>query len=550
MKKKTISHKDGKEILTGDSHIQIHSEKDYLGYYELVIPEVKNSDAGIFTCTATNKYGIEKCDAIVTVCEDKDIFGVNSGKILPAGEQPCFEWKRNGIAFDPEERFKVLLGEDEDSLALLFQHVKPEDAGIYTCVAQTSTGNISCSAELTVQGAVQQLLREPEKPKLTFEHKEASASIGGTAMLELQYKGYPKPEVIWKHEGEIIEPSGKYKFLYEDAESMSLVIKNVQSEDAGIYSVIASNELGEDNTVINLIVKSSPKISKISDYQCSAGEKLTMKIDVEGNPAPNVKILNNGKEIIASERVRITKSEEITCKITYTVEITKTELNDAGSYSIVASNEISQTSEFWKVTINSAPKVVKKLEKEYVHGEKEDIIMSIRVDSYPLPKCKWFKDGKEISDKDARVKMSIDGNAFILTVSGAMRSDAGNYSVEFENEHGTTRDDTKVHVKCSPDFKNKLKNITVTEGDVNVELCTQIQGYPKATIQWFLNGCEITDKRNEFQRTNDDENFKLILNHVTTELDGKYKCIIKNDYGKIEDECTVTVNCKYFMSRL
>lgn len=123
------------------------------------------------------------------MCEDKDIFGDNSGKILPAGEQPSFKWKRNGTEFDPEERFKVLLGDDEDSLALVFQHVKPEDAGLYTCVAQTTTGNISCSAELTVQGAVQTLLREPEKPSLVIEHKEASAGIGGTAMLELQYKG-------------------------------------------------------------------------------------------------------------------------------------------------------------------------------------------------------------------------------------------------------------------------------------------------------------------------------------------------------------------------
>ena len=34
----------------------------------------------------------------------------------------------------------------------MFQHVKPEDAGLYTCVASTSSGKISCSAELTVQG--------------------------------------------------------------------------------------------------------------------------------------------------------------------------------------------------------------------------------------------------------------------------------------------------------------------------------------------------------------------------------------------------------------
>lgn len=103
------------------------------------------------------------------------------------------------------------MGDDEDSLALVFQHVKPEDVGIYTCVAQTSTGNISCSAELTVQGAIQTLAREPEKPSLTMEVKEAITSVGSTCILELQCKGFPKPEVQWKHEGKVIEPGGKYK---------------------------------------------------------------------------------------------------------------------------------------------------------------------------------------------------------------------------------------------------------------------------------------------------------------------------------------------------
>lgn len=74
------------------------------------------------------------------------------GEILPKGEKIDFKWKKDGAPFEPEERFKVLLGDDEDSLALVFQHVKPEDVGLYTCVAATSRGHISCSAELTVHG--------------------------------------------------------------------------------------------------------------------------------------------------------------------------------------------------------------------------------------------------------------------------------------------------------------------------------------------------------------------------------------------------------------
>lgn len=49
--------------------------------------------------------------------------------------------------------------DDEDSLALVFTHVKPEDAGLYTCVASTSSGKISCSAELTVQGKYLRLIK-------------------------------------------------------------------------------------------------------------------------------------------------------------------------------------------------------------------------------------------------------------------------------------------------------------------------------------------------------------------------------------------------------
>lgn len=71
--------------------------------------------------------------------------------VVPDGA-PQFTWLKNGKPFFPEERFKVLFKEDEDSLALVFQHVQPEDAGLYTCIASTSRGKIACSAELSVQG--------------------------------------------------------------------------------------------------------------------------------------------------------------------------------------------------------------------------------------------------------------------------------------------------------------------------------------------------------------------------------------------------------------
>lgn len=74
-------------------------------------------------------------------------------------------------------------------------------------------------------------------------------------MLEAKILGFPKPQVKWYHDGQEVKASGRFKFLFEDDESMTLVIKNVVADDAGIYKIVAKNELGEDTTELKLTVK-------------------------------------------------------------------------------------------------------------------------------------------------------------------------------------------------------------------------------------------------------------------------------------------------------
>lgn len=270
-----------------------------------------------------------------------------------------------------------------------------------------------------------------------------------------------------------------HRFLYEDNETMSLVIKSVTPEDAGMYSITAKNELGEDTSAIKLSIKTPPIIKRPLETKCMVGETAKMCVDITGNPKPTVKFFKNGTEIFESDRIKFVQSEEVNSKITYTVEISKAQLTDAGSYSVTASNDMSQTSDFWGLVIGSPPTIVKKLEREYIHGEKENIIMSIRVDGFPEPKVKWLKEGQEITEHNARVKFSQDGNQYTCTISTCVRTDAARYTVEFENDYGKVHDDTRVFIKCSPQFMQKLTNMTIKEGDTNVELPVVIQGYPK-----------------------------------------------------------------------
>lgn len=109
---------------------------------------------------------------------------------------------------------------------------------------------------IIIAGVLNPLSREPEKPSFSEEIKsEIETEVGKSAKLEAKVLGFPRPDVKWYHEDTEIKPEGRYKFLYDDKETITLVIKNVNPKDGGFYKIVAKNELGEECTELSLIVK-------------------------------------------------------------------------------------------------------------------------------------------------------------------------------------------------------------------------------------------------------------------------------------------------------
>uniref|UniRef100_A0A1B0BUT7 Immunoglobulin I-set domain-containing protein n=1 Tax=Glossina palpalis gambiensis TaxID=67801 RepID=A0A1B0BUT7_9MUSC len=80
----------------------------------------------------------------------------------------------------------------------------------------------------------------------------------------------------------VVEMGGSNKLLYEADESMSLLIKNANTDDAGIYSFHAVNDLGEGTSEINLTIKAPPKIKKITDVMYNISETGRIEVEVDG----------------------------------------------------------------------------------------------------------------------------------------------------------------------------------------------------------------------------------------------------------------------------
>lgn len=134
------------------------------------------------------------------------------------------------------------------------------------------------------------------------------------------------------------------RFLYEDEETMSLVIKNVQPEDSGNYKVTAKNELGDDSAEMTLKVKgklrrefglfnkfnkcvlAAPKIkTKLENMEAQADLTLKIPIEIEGVPKPTVLFYKDGQEIKNSERIKVVEEHE-----KHILVIEKTNLKDTG----------------------------------------------------------------------------------------------------------------------------------------------------------------------------------------------------------------------------
>ena len=80
-------------------------------------------------------------------------------------------------------------------------------------------------------------MQAPEKPKILAPLGDTDTSAGGSAMLEFKMRGYPRPNIKWTKDGQLVGTDDRHKFVYPDPESVALIISKVAGEDVGTYKV-------------------------------------------------------------------------------------------------------------------------------------------------------------------------------------------------------------------------------------------------------------------------------------------------------------------------
>ncbi|KAM6922089.1 obscurin [Xenentodon cancila] len=228
----------------------------------------------------------------------------------------------------------------------------------------------------------------------------------------------------------------------------------------------------------SLLTNSSPVFeSHLCDCATKIGETIKLTCRVSGSPKPLISWIKDGHPLEDDPRHIITADRSGTCSLI----LDSLTAEDSGQYACYATNSMGSAGTLAKLVVQAPPRFLSRLESAcLIDGE--DIQFFCSTLTVPLPRIRWLKDGRDLTDCH---KYSIVSDArsgiLSLTVIRATEADIGQYECELWNELG--------YVKCKAGLCPAFVPLTDIGNDQPQELPTKdadTEGWSTSFVKKWL----------------------------------------------------------------
>ncbi|XP_057660491.1 cell adhesion molecule Dscam2 isoform X12 [Diorhabda carinulata] len=236
----------------------------------LTINSVQPENAGVYTCRVSNMGGVaaHSSELLINVpprwiLEPTDkAFAQGSDAVVECKAdgfpKPTVTWKRaTGVSPGDYKDFKPNNPDIKvEDGTLTINNIQKTNEGYYLCEAVNGIGSgLSAVILISVQAP----------PQFDVKYRNQTSRRGDPAVLQCEAKGEKPIGIIWNINNKRLEPKGDNRYTIREQILPSgvlsdLSIKRTERGDSAIFTCVATNAFGSDDTNINMIIQEVPEV--------------------------------------------------------------------------------------------------------------------------------------------------------------------------------------------------------------------------------------------------------------------------------------------------
>ncbi|XP_070401241.1 MAM domain-containing glycosylphosphatidylinositol anchor protein 2 isoform X5 [Nothobranchius furzeri] len=456
------------------------------------------------------------------------------------------------------EIYEPFFTQQGETKILKLKNLRPQDYANYSCIA--SVRNVCGIPDRSV---IFQLTDKTASPliKLLVEDPIVVNPGQTVSLVCITTAGEPPPILTWVSSNDSLPQRSVVK-------GGTLTLPAISSEEAGVYSCVASNNVGNPAKKSTTIVVRALKKGRFwitpdpyhNDDNIQIGREVKISCQVEATPPEELIFswLKNGRALRSSERMVITQTDPDISPGTTNLDIIDLKFTDFGTYTCVAALKgggIPEISIDVNISSTTVPPLffsflvppsltVPRGKSPLVAREGETVELECLVSGKPKPIILWSRADKEAPMPDGSMQMeSYDGVLRIVNVSREM---TGSYRCQTSQYNGFNVKPREAVVELIVQYPPTVEPVHTEVrqglGRPVVMTCRVLRAHPSRVLrfEWLLSNRLL--HAGAFDPLKDETEYTI--RSLNREGWGEYTCNVINEAGA--GKCTFQVTGKAY----
>ncbi|XP_058804449.1 cell adhesion molecule Dscam2 isoform X4 [Phymastichus coffea] len=237
---------------------------------QMIIEAVEALHAGEYTCIASNVAGSVSRSAVLAVNVPPRWILEPTDKAFAQGSDARVECKADGFP-KPQVTWKKAVGDapgDYTDLKLSNPDISVEDGTLMiNNIQKTNEGYYLCEAVNGIGSGLSAviLISVQAPPHFDIKLRNQTARRGEPAVLQCEAQGEKPIGILWNMNNKRLDPKSDSRYTIREEISNNgvksdLSIKRTERSDSALFTCVATNAFGSDDTSINMIVQEVPEV--------------------------------------------------------------------------------------------------------------------------------------------------------------------------------------------------------------------------------------------------------------------------------------------------